>query len=209
MIRIDAVKHTYGNTNLIFKDWQIEQGTHWLLLGDSGSGKTTLINIMAGLLKPQSGSVTINDTALYGLSNSRLDKFRGRHIGIVFQKPHLIKSLTVAENLRIAQRFAGLKENQDRISRVLASLNIDHKAHNLPATLSQGQLQRVAIARAVINQPEVLIADEPTSSLDDGNAAAVLELLINQSNINGSTLVVSTHDKRVKERLINQYNLNT
>ena len=205
MIEINAVKHSYGNTQLRFKDWQIEKGAHWLLLGDSGSGKTTLIHIITGLLKPQSGTVIINGTSLYQLSGAGLDKFRGQHIGIVFQKPHLIKSLNVAENLIIAQRFAGLKEDYHRVMDVLNSLNMAHKALSLPATLSQGQLQRVAIARAVINKPAMLIADEPTSSLDDHNANAVLELLIEQSNINGSTLVVSTHDKRVKDSLTNQY----
>lgn len=208
MISIQAVSHSYvPSTPISFKDWQINKGEQWLLLGDSGSGKTTLLHILTGILKPQSGKVTMNDTAIYELSAKALDQFRGRHIGIVFQKPHLIKSLTVNENLLLAQNFAHLPENQERINEVLESLAIADKKKAFPNELSQGQLQRVSIARAVINKPELLIADEPTSSLDDRNAHAVLELLLQQSALNEATLVVATHDKRVKDAFTHTYSL--
>ena len=208
MISIKSVAHSYNDTQQIsFKDWQINDGEQWLLLGESGSGKTTLLHILTGILKPKQGEVQISDTSIYQLSSKKLDQFRGRHIGIVFQRPHLIKSLTIGENLVMAQSFANLPENHDRVNEVLKSLDILHKKNDYPAALSQGQLQRVSIARAVINKPALLIADEPTSSLDDKNAKAVLELLMQQSGLNQATLVVATHDKRVKDAFTHTYDL--
>jgi putative ABC transport system ATP-binding protein len=206
MISLSAVTHNYTNVSPIsFKDWQINNGEQWLLLGESGSGKTTLLHILTGILKPKQGKVKINDTSIYDLSAKKLDQFRGRNIGIIFQKPHLIKSLTISENLAMAQSFAKLAVDQHRINEVLDSLAILSKKDAYPATLSQGQLQRVSIARAVINKPALLIADEPTSSLDDKNAASVLQLLMEQSGINQATLVVATHDQRVKAAFTNTY----
>ncbi|MEJ5995518.1 ABC transporter ATP-binding protein [Pedobacter sp. Du54] len=208
MISIQSVAHQYNGSSLIrFKDWQIKDGEKWLLLGESGSGKTTLLHILTGILKPKQGEVNINDTSIYTLSSKNLDQFRGRNIGIIFQKPHLIKSLTIAENLALAQNFANLPKNEARINEVLESLNIANKKKSYPNELSQGQLQRVSIARAVINKPALLIADEPTSSLDDKNAIAVLNLLMQQSSLNRATLIVATHDKRVKDAFTNTYNL--
>lgn len=208
MISIQSVAHSYnGSQQLSFKDWQINDGEQWLLLGQSGSGKTTLLHILTGILKPSQGQVQINDTSIYNLSSKKLDQFRGRNIGIIFQRPHLIKSLTIAENLRLAQSFAQLPENEERINEVLKSLDILHKKDAYPKELSQGQLQRVSIARAVINKPALLIADEPTSSLDDKNAEAVLQLLMQQSGLNQATLVVATHDKRVKDAFTHTYDL--
>lgn len=208
MIALKAVSHTYQGAKPIgFRDWQINNGEQWLLLGGSGSGKTTLLHILTGILKPAQGEVSINDTSIYKLSSRQLDQFRGRNIGIIFQRPHLIKSLTIAENLSLAQSFAGLPANSARLAEVLDSLDILHKKDAYPATLSQGQLQRVSIARAVVNKPALLIADEPTSSLDDKNAFAVLDLLLKQSGLNQATLVVATHDKRVKDAFTNTYEL--
>jgi len=208
MISITSVSHRYGTGQaLTFADWQVNNGEQWLLLGQSGSGKTTLLHILTGLLEPTSGEIKINDTNLYSLSSKKLDEFRGQHIGIVFQKPHLIKSLNITENLFLAQSFAGLPTDKNRIEEVLASLAMAHKKNAYPQELSQGQLQRVTIARAVINKPTLLIADEPTSSLDDKNAEAVLALLKEQSELNKATLVVATHDKRVKDAFNLTYSL--
>lgn len=209
MIEIKSVSHQYSSTEqaLKFADWQVNNGEQWLLLGQSGSGKTTLLHILTGLLKPAAGEIKINDTNLYSLSSKKLDEFRGQHIGIVFQKPHLIKSLNITENLILAQSFAGLATDKNRVEEVLASLDMAHKKNAYPQELSQGQLQRVTIARAVINKPTLLIADEPTSSLDDKNAQAVLTLLKEQSELNKATLVVATHDKRVKDAFNLTYSL--
>lgn len=188
-----------------FKDWTIGSTENWLLLGASGSGKTTLIHILTGLLRPEKGKVFINDTDIYSLSQKDLDIFRGQHIGLIFQTPHMIKSLTIRDNLKIAQSFAGLPVDNKRIDEVLETLGIQEKSTKYPYELSQGQLQRVSIARAVINKPAAILADEPTSSLDDKNAAIVLKLLISQSVLNGSALIISTHDKRVKDEFTKQY----
>lgn len=208
MISIKSVAHNYnGTAKISFKDWQINDGEQWLLLGESGSGKTTLLHALAGILKPTEGEVYIAHTSIYKLSSKQLDQFRGRKIGIIFQRPHLIKSLTIQENLLLAQSFAQLPENLNRIDEVLQSLAIGDKKKAYPSELSQGQLQRVSIARAVINKPTLLIADEPTSSLDDKNAESVLALLMQQSKLNNATLIVATHDKRVKDAFTNTYNL--
>jgi len=208
MIALKSVAHSYSGAHpIVFKDWEINNGEQWLLLGGSGSGKTTLLHILTGILKPEQGEVFIDDTSIYNLSSRQLDQFRGRRVGIIFQRPHLIKSLTIAENLQLAQTFSGLPANQERILEVLTSLDIAHKKDAYPSTLSQGQLQRVSIARAVVNKPALLIADEPTSSLDDINAFAVLDLLLKQSGLNQATLVVATHDKRVKDAFTNTYEL--
>jgi len=208
MIAIKSVSHSYSDVNRIsFKDWEINNGDQWLLLGESGSGKTTLLHILTGILKPSAGEVIINDTSVYTLSARKLDQFRGRNIGIIFQRPHLIKSLTITENLLMAQSFANLPKELKRVDEVLESLGIAGKKNAYPSELSQGQLQRVSIARAVINKPALLIADEPTSSLDDKNAAIVLALLLQQSGLNQATMIVATHDKRVKDAFTNTYEL--
>lgn len=208
MVSIQSVAHQYNGSSLInFKDWHINSGEQWLLLGESGSGKTTLLHILTGILKPYQGIIRINDNSIYSLSSKELDQFRGRNIGIIFQRPHLIKSLTISENLALAQSFANLPQQDKRINEVLDSLGIAEKKKAYPSELSQGQLQRVSIARAVINKPSLLIADEPTASLDDKNATAVLNLLMQQSGLNQATLIVATHDKRVKDAFTNTYNL--
>lgn len=208
MITLKSVSHRYNtSTGISFKDWQINNGEQWLLLGESGSGKTTLLHILTGILKPTAGEVSIKETSVYQLSSKALDQFRGRNIGIIFQRPHLIKSLTITENLVLAQTFAQLPENTKRVNEVLDSLGILGKKDAYPNELSQGQLQRVSIARAVINKPALLIADEPTSSLDDKNAAIVLQILLEQSGLNQATLVVATHDKRVKDAFHHTYEL--
>lgn len=208
MISLNSVEHSYNeNAQISFKDWKIADGEQWLLLGASGSGKTTLLHVLTGILKPSKGKVQIDETSIYDLSARALDQFRGRKIGIIFQRPHLIRSLNIAENLRMAQSFAKLPEDDKRINEVLHSLGIAYKKNAYPNELSQGQLQRVSIARAVINRPALLIADEPTSSLDDQNAMAVLQLLMEQSGLNKATLIVATHDKRVKDAFTHTYEL--
>ncbi|SEI43190.1 putative ABC transport system ATP-binding protein [Dyadobacter koreensis] len=205
MLTTKSLSHHYGNEKLSFPDLNIRKGEQWLLLGESGSGKTTLLHILTGIKKPFSGEVFIQETELYKLSGQELDQFRGQNIGVVFQQAHLIKSLTVKENLFLAQTFAGFKNNEDRIIEVLTELDIIQKINSYPASLSQGQLQRASIARAVLNKPFLLFADEPTSSLDNKNAKTVVDLLLKLSESSGGTLVVSTHDDRVKEAFSKEY----
>jgi len=206
MISIQSVvkKYSHGPT-LTFPDWVIQDKEQWLLLGASGSGKSTLLNITSGLLKPDSGEIKINGTDIYNLPLKDMDRFRGQSIGIVFQKPHLIKSLNIFDNVALASSLAGLKINKSRVTTLLESLGLADKRKNFPDELSQGQLQRVSIARALINTPSLLIADEPTSSLDDENAENVIRILTEQATENHASLVVATHDKRVRNRVSKEY----
>lgn len=208
MIDVRSVQHSYkGQKSLRFADWNITKGERWLLLGKSGSGKTTLLHIITGLLRPEQGIVEINNQDIYKLKDKELDRFRGRNIGIVFQIPHFIRGLTIAENLLAAQTFAGYPSNRQRITETLESLGIADQQNKHPYQLSQGQLQRVSIARAVINRPALIIADEPTSSLDDQNAETVTSILAEQTMLTDATLVVATHDQRIKNRFDKIYSL--
>ncbi|MFB2119625.1 ABC transporter ATP-binding protein [Parapedobacter sp. 2B3] len=203
---LSGITHRYpGGETLQFADLNVSAGQHTLILGNSGSGKTTLLHILSGLLKPQAGSVQIDGQELYQLSSRRLDAYRGQRIGLIFQEAHLVKSLTVRENLQIAQGFAGTRVDNSRIREVLTLLELDHKAHSYPSKLSRGQIQRAAIARAVVNHPAILVADEPTASLDDRNTERVLDLLFAQATQHGATLIIATHDKRVKTHFAHTY----
>jgi len=206
MIKIQSLVHQYHNApTLQFPDWEIKDREQWLLLGSSGSGKSTLLNIIAGLLKPKSGNVILDGTSVYGLSLKAMDQFRGQNIGIIFQRPHFIKSLNIYDNIAVASSFAGLPVDGKQILMLLDNLGLAGKAKSYAEELSQGQLQRVSIARALINRPSVLIADEPTSSLDDENAENVISLLTTQAASSDASLIVATHDKRVRNRLSKEY----
>lgn len=206
MLQTSLLTKTFANsTTLHFPDWNVGKGGQWLLLGESGSGKTTLLHMLGGLLRPSSGYVVVNGTDLYALSARQLDRFRGQHIGIIFQQPHLIRSMTVEENLQLAQSFTGVAKDPLRIREVLSALDMDHKRYAYPQELSQGQAQRVGIARALVNRPALLLADEPTSSLDNRNADAVIRLLSDLAGSEGSTLIISTHDDRVKEAFFKDF----
>lgn len=206
IIRLTDISYQYPHgESLNFADLEVPAGQHTLILGDSGSGKTTLLHILSGLLKPKSGTVQLDGNQLYELPARKLDRLRGQRIGLIFQEAHLVKSLTIKENLQIAQGFAGAKVDNDRIHEVLSALNLAEKANSYPNKLSRGQMQRAAIARAVINRPAILVADEPTASLDDRNTANVLELLLMQAEEHRATLIVATHDKRVKTRIAHAY----
>ena len=162
-----------------------------------------MLHILGGLLKPQSGEVIIDGTSIYSLSGNALDKFRGENIGIIFQKPHVLSALTVLENLQIANFFVG-KDTRTTIERNLVELGISDKKFAKPDTLSEGESQRVSIARALANEPKIILADEPTASLDDENAENVIRLLKAQAKRLQAVLIVVTHDHRVKNHISNQ-----
>ncbi len=205
MLQTNQLQFSYTGAQIMtFPDFTCKKGEQWLLLGQSGSGKTTLLHLLGGLLSPTQGTVQVGETALKSLSTAALDKFRGKHIGIIFQKAHFVRSLTVQENLVLAQQLAGVTVDKTRISDLLNRLNVGHKLHAKTNELSQGEQQRVAIARAIVNQPEVILADEPTSALDDENCEEVIQLLEEQAAAVGATLLVVTHDGRLKERFEKQ-----
>jgi ABC-type lipoprotein export system ATPase subunit len=208
MLDIKRVSFTYpGGKTLAFEDFSIAPGQHSLLLGDSGSGKTTLLHLLGGLLRGYSGLIKIDQTDLTTLSNPDLDRFRGRNIGFIFQRLHLVMALSVEQNLMVSPWLAGVQTGVGRAASVLAGLNLAEKKRSKVSALSQGQAQRVAIARAVMNKPRLILADEPTSALDDKNCEAVIELLLSTATEAGSTLLIATHDQRLKSRIANRIQL--
>ena len=150
----------------------------------------------------------IDGTDLYSLSGTEMDKYRGQNIGLVFQKAHLISALTVKDNLLLAQYFSGIPQDKGRIKEVLNTLNLGEKLNSKVRQLSQGEQQRVTIARALLNNPRLLLADEPTASLDDDNANSVIQLLKEQAENHNASLIIATHDQRVKDAFDLQLNLN-
>lgn len=208
MIEVSDLTYKYSTgKQLRFPDFQIRREEHCLLLGESGSGKTTMLHLLGGLLKSQQGTIRIGGTDITQLSETALDHFRGKSLGFIFQKNHLINSLTVKDNLILSPYLAGLQQNASRAENLLNILGLSENIDSKISQLSQGQLQRVAIARAVINNPSVILADEPTSALDDKNCERVINLLLSVAAESHSTLIVATHDQRLKDKINNMITL--
>lgn len=205
MISTKNITFSYNkDQTFIMPDLFCQAGSTILVTGNSGKGKTTYLHILAGLLQPNSGEIVIDTKEITHLKGSKADKFRGKNIGVVFQKSHFIASLSVLENLEMASWLATGKKHKIRAKELLQKLDISEQAHKLPSQLSVGQQQRVSIARALMNEPKVLLADEPTSSLDDKNADNVIELLENLSKEYKTALIIVTHDNRIKQKFTNQ-----
>jgi putative ABC transport system ATP-binding protein len=182
----------------------VKAGEAALLLGPSGAGKTTLLLALAGLAKSFSGRVRIAETDILGLRGAALDRFRGRHIGFVFQDIHLLPGLSALDNLLLSPFAAGVAQDRERARALLTSLGLGDKADRAAERLSRGEAQRAAIARAMLLRPQLILADEPTASLDDPAAEAVASLLLQAAAETGAALVVATHDARLKARIANQ-----
>lgn len=196
MLKISGLKAGYdGKAVVELNTLSLPSGEHLLLLGQSGSGKTTLLYAIGGLLTPLAGEVTLAGTRI----NPGDDEFRGTHIGIIYQTLHMVPALTVLENLLLAPYAAGLPQDAAKAESLLAALGLLELRHRKPHELSQGQQQRVAIARAAMNGPKLILGDEPTSALDDASAAAVMELLLAAARTVGASLVIATHDARIKK----------
>ena len=207
MIKTKSLKFSYdGKKYFDFPDINLDSGKNLLIIGNSGIGKTTLLHLLAGILKPESGSISISGTDISKFSDTELDKFRGDNIGIVFQKSHFISSLTINENLKLAQYLSPSKTSGDA-KKILESLNIKDKYQQKPNQLSEGEKQRASIALALINSPSLILADEPTSSLDDFNCDNVIKLLKKQAKDHKAQLIVITHDARLKKHFKNNLNL--
>lgn len=196
------MQYAYGtHAPLQFPGVDAAQGSVLLLRGDSGSGKSTWLALACGLLTPGSGRITIAGQEVAALQGAARDAWRGRHVGFLPQRLHLSAALCVADNLRLAYFAAGLHEDRAQITHCLQALGVAELAKRMPNELSGGQAQRVALARAVLLQPQVILADEPTASLDDSAALSAIALLVQAAQRCKATLVIATHDARVASQL--------
>jgi len=198
MIRTQGLCYQYPNGPLLaFPDVEVRQGAVLLLSGPSGCGKSTWLALVAALVAPTAGALVVAEQPLDALKSVAADAWRARAIGFLPQKLHLSAALSVQQNLAMAQWAAGQHEDASRIHAALHALGVSDLASRKPGQLSGGQAQRVALARAVLLQPRVILADEPTASLDDESAAQAVGLLLDTAQAQGATLVIATHDARV------------
>jgi putative ABC transport system ATP-binding protein len=192
---------------LKFPDINLKGKETLLVLGSSGTGKTTFLHLLAGLLNAKTGIIKVNETNINQLSSKELDKFRGKNIGLVFQKAYFVKALTVKENLVLSLKVAGLEKDSEKVEKVLERLSILDKSNKLPNQLSVGEQQRASIARTALLKPSLILADEPTSALDNKNAESVAQLLESTAADCEANLIVVTHDMRLKNRFKNSIEL--
>lgn len=207
VLKVQNLEFRYDQPLISIEGFEVAARESVAVLGPSGCGKTTFMHLIAGLLRPSQGSIEINGTDISGLGESAVDRIRGEHIGIVFQRLFLVPSISVIDNLLLAQRLARVTIDRKYASDVLAKLGITELAEQKPSQLSQGQAQRVAIARSVAHRPTLLVADEPTSALDDHNAEEAIAVLRDLTNSSDAALIVVTHDERVRTRVDRVYNL--
>jgi putative ABC transport system ATP-binding protein len=193
------LRHRYdGQTSdaLSLGELVLQAGQSCVVRGASGSGKSTLLSILAGLLPPTSGEVLLAGQSLYALSERQRDLWRAQHLGMVPQRHHLLASLSIKQNLQLAQSLAQ-REDASRLQALMDRLGLTPLARQRPEQLSQGQQQRAALARALVHAPVLVLADEPTSALDDANARAVIDLMLELTQEARVALLVATHDARL------------
>lgn len=177
----------------------IQRGEKIFLCGPSGAGKTTLLYTLAGLETPEQGKVVIDDVDIYSLNRGAQSRFRNQRIGYIFQNYYLLPELTALENVMVPGAIAGKNQNNKALA-ALGRVGLAERADHLPTELSGGEQQRVAIARAIVNEPQILFADEPTGNLDSVNSASIMDLLLGLTDETGATLIVVTHDKFLAEK---------
>ena len=205
MIRTDELEVSFAGTAgeaLRLGTLELRAGEKVCIVGGSGSGKTTLLHVLAGIVSPTRGRVWHGDRDLFALSEAARDRFRARHIGYVFQTAQLLQGLSALENVALAASLGGhgRGEARTRARALLERVELAHRLDARPGTLSVGEQQRVGIARALVNGPAVVLADEPTASLDERRSGEVLDLLDEVVSEAGATLVLVTHEPRVRER---------
>lgn len=177
--------------------FEIERGEFVAIIGSSGSGKSTLMHLLGGVDRPTSGTVRLNGEDVYARNDEQLAIFRRREVGLVYQFYNLIPVLTATENMTLPMRLDGRKVNDERLKTLLYALNLNGYENYLPNQLSGGQQQRVAIGRALMNEPAIVLADEPTGNLDSKNSAEIMQLLRSSNKNLNQTLVIITHDEDV------------
>lgn len=200
MIEVKELHKSYGTTEVLKGvNGRISKGDFITIVGASGAGKSTLLHLVAGLDSYNSGSISFDGMSLGNLSKKELNDYRNNHVGLVFQFHNLLPELTALENITLPRWISGQMDDsaERKANELLQLLGIEHRAHHLPNEMSGGEQQRVAIARALINEPALLLADEPTGNLDSANAASVHELLLKLNQELGQTIVVVTHNKEL------------
>ncbi len=208
MIETQSLKFSYNpHLTFNFPDVKVNQGENLLISGKSGSGKTTLLHLLALLQKPASGKIFLDNTNVELLSKPELNKFRAEKIGLVFQKNYFVKSLNVMDNLLISPYFLKKKADLELIKHKATELRINHLLQKKTYELSGGELQRVSILRTIMNKPSLILADEPTSNLDDENCEHVVQLIQKTAKEANSALIIVTHDQRLKTIFPNQIHL--
>ncbi|MCL2440895.1 MAG: ABC transporter ATP-binding protein [Treponema sp.] len=207
LIKIDNIVKNYisGTETLhILKgiNYRIEKGKSVAISGQSGCGKSTLLNIIGGLDYANEGSVFIGDDEITALSEKEISLYRSKRVGFIFQFHYLLKDFTALENIMLPAYIAGLKKKEaiERAKSLLADVKMEDRKNHYPAQLSGGERQRVAVARSMVNNPALILADEPTGNLDQQNSEIVAQLLYESAKKRDKTLIVVTHDKKVAER---------
>lgn len=199
MLKLDNVRFHYKQGRAFeYPDLACREGEKILVLGESGSGKTTLLHLIAAILKPSAGSITLNGVELSRMDNHLADQFRGQHIGMVFQRHLFFRGLTVFENLEAARKLSGLPPDKPYLEELAHIFGVSDIRHTLPARLSQGEQQRFSIARALANRPMLVLADEPTSSLDDKNCMVFADLINKPIQSYRPGWIIATHDQRLR-----------
>ncbi len=212
MITVSNLAFSYPNQQML--SWpnfstKASEKNVLVLLGPSGCGKTTLLHLIAGLLKPLKGEISVLDQRIDQMSRKECDAFRGKNMGLLSQETHYWESLTMAENLALASSLAGNSKDSASILSRLADLGIDNLENKKPHHCSVGERQRLGVAMATIHEPKIVLADEPTSALDDVNCTKVLDLLENEVINKGAFLLIISHDKRITNRFNNVIDLSS
>ena len=202
ILRIQNLTKIYGSGDTVVKaldnvSFSVQKGEFVAIIGPSGSGKSTLLHILGGVDRPTSGKVFIEDNDIYALNETKLAVFRRRQIGLIYQFYNLIPVLKVEENITLPLLLDGRKVDRAYLQRLIDTLGISERLSHLPNQLSGGQQQRVSIGRALVNNPAIVLADEPTGNLDSKNSAEIVELLKHFNRENHQTLIVITHDERI------------
>jgi len=202
ILKVENLRKTYGKGDTIVTalggvSFSVEKGEFVAIIGASGSGKSTLMHLMGGVDHPTSGSVTVDGKAIYQLNESELAIFRRRNIGLIYQFYNLIPTLTTEENIMLPRLLDNRKPDEDKLKTILETIGLTDRANHLPSELSGGQQQRVSIGRALINDPALILADEPTGNLDSKSSREIIDLLKMANKRYNQTLLIITHDEKI------------
>lgn len=202
ILRVENLCKSYGKGETMVKaldnvSFSVEKGEFVAIIGPSGSGKSTLLHLLGGVDKPDSGKVYIDGTDIYSLNETNLAIFRRRQVGLIYQFYNLIPVLNVEENITLPMLLDGKKPDREQLEKILEVFQLSERKTHLPNQLSGGQQQRVSIGRAIINNPSIVLADEPTGNLDSKNSEDIIELLKESNRRYNQTLIVITHDESI------------